>query len=375
MNLLLVAPRYWPSLGGVETHVAEVAPRLARQGIDVTVLCVEDSGRLPAFEERDGVRIRRVRPWPGAGDSRFAPGIYRIVVTGAWDVVHCQGYQTLVAPLAMLAALRAGVPYVVTFHGGWHSSSWRNQAIGLQLRVIRPLLLRARRLVAVAEFEPAFYARLARLPPSHFVRISNGCDLPPAPPAAPPRRVDPLVVSVGRLEAYKGHHKVIAALPHVIEHRPDVRLRIAGSGPDEARLHRLAERLGVTSRVEIGAVTPGDRPAMTELLSQASLVVLLSEFETQPLAALEAIGLGRTVLLARNSGMTELGDRGLARTIATDGAPREVGDAILDLLARPLTPPAHRLTTWDECAAQLAALYRGIAHGGTGDAPGGLPPE
>ena len=34
MRLLMVTPRYFPMMGGVETHVYEVARRLARRGVE-----------------------------------------------------------------------------------------------------------------------------------------------------------------------------------------------------------------------------------------------------------------------------------------------------------------------------------------------------
>ena len=103
-RLLLVSARYFPYTGGVETHVYEVAHRLVRAGVAVTVLTTDPSGHLPASEQVAGVQIRRVRAWPANKDYYFAPGIYHTIVGGSWDVIHCQGYHTLVAPLAMLAA-------------------------------------------------------------------------------------------------------------------------------------------------------------------------------------------------------------------------------------------------------------------------------
>src|SRR5438552_13435202 len=107
LRVLMVAARYFPIIGGVETHVYEVARRLARASVEVTVLTTDLSGQLPTVEESEGVQIRRVRAWPKNKDYYLAPGIYRIITQGRWDLVHCQGYHTMVAPLAMLAAWRA----------------------------------------------------------------------------------------------------------------------------------------------------------------------------------------------------------------------------------------------------------------------------
>ena len=66
----------------------------------------------------------------------------------------------------MLRAIILRVPFVVTFHGGGHSSGLRNRLRRLQRRLMRPLLRRAARLVAVARFEIDEYSRELRLPPT-----------------------------------------------------------------------------------------------------------------------------------------------------------------------------------------------------------------
>jgi glycosyltransferase involved in cell wall biosynthesis len=353
----MVTPRYFPDMGGVEIHVAEVSRRLARAGADVTILTTDRTGRLPSSEQSDGVSIRRVRAWPTQRDYYFAPGIARVMSTSAWDVVHCQSYHTLVAPLAMLAARRANIPYVVTFHGGGHSSRIRTAQRGVQWALLRPLLARASRLIAIAKFEIALYGSRLRLPSDRFVFIPNGADLARAP-EAPPAPIDgTLIVSVGRLERYKGHHRVIAALPEVLNRRPDARLRIVGAGPYEPDLRRLAHNLGVLDRVEIGPIPPTDRQGMAATLAGAALVTLLSDYETHPIAAIEALALGRPVLVTHTSGLGELADRGLARSVPLGSSPTEVASAMLEQLRHPLVPAAVDLPSWDDCAAKLLQLY------------------
>ena len=58
------------------------------------------------------------------------------------------------------------MPYVVTFHGGGHSSRLRNLLRVRQRAVLRPLLARAAALVAVASFEVDGYAAELRVPRS-----------------------------------------------------------------------------------------------------------------------------------------------------------------------------------------------------------------
>jgi glycosyltransferase involved in cell wall biosynthesis len=174
---------------------------------------------------------------------------------------------------------------------------------------------------------------------------------------------EPLIASVGRLERYKGHHRILAALPKIIETRPDVRLWIAGEGPYESDLKQMANRLGVADRVEIGSIPAADREAMAAALSRASLVVLLSDYETHPMAALEALALGCPVLVLATSGLQELAERGWARSVPLNSSPEEIAAAALGQLAHPLVPDHVDLPTWDACAVQLLALYENVLKG------------
>jgi glycosyltransferase involved in cell wall biosynthesis/GT2 family glycosyltransferase len=358
LRVLVVTPRFPPDIGGVERHVHEVTRRLAARGCDVTVLCTDRTRKLPPTETIDGVTVRRVAAWPRRRDLYFAPRIWTAMGEDAWDLVHVQSYHTLVAPLAMWRARRLGVPYVVTFHGGGHSSRLRRAVRGTQRRALAPLVRGAARLIAVARFEVPWYSAEFDVDPDRFALIPNGTEPPAAVADRPPDGA--VVASIGRLERYKGHHRAVAAFAHVSRVRPDARLWIVGTGPAEAALRRQVADLGLGGCVVFRSTPIGDPEAMTSLLASTRAVVCLSDFETHPLAALEAIAARRPVLVTATSGLRELADEGLAHAVPADAGDTTIAAAIVALLdADP--PPAVDLSTWDDCATALLALYRDVA--------------
>jgi dienelactone hydrolase len=54
------APKAFPCMGGIETHVHEVSRALAALGYAVMVLSTGPTGALPVREDHDGVRMIRV---------------------------------------------------------------------------------------------------------------------------------------------------------------------------------------------------------------------------------------------------------------------------------------------------------------------------
>ena len=360
LRILFLAQRYFPYMGGLETHVYEVARRMVEAGIEVTVLTTDTSGTLPATDEVNGVRIERVRAWPAERDYYFAPGLYRAVQRGDWDVIHCQGIHTLFAPLAMFAAWRSGRPYVVSFHSGGPPNSLRRAARRAQWTMLRPLLARAQRLVAVSKSEIVSFGRDLGLSADHFAIIRNGSEMPTVPDVAAHREPGTVIVSPGRLQEYKGHHRLIAALPYILIARPDARLLILGAGPYEAELRRLARETGVAERVEIRSIPPERRDEMAATLAGADLVALLSEYEAHPIAVLEALALRLSVLVADTSGFRELAEEGLVRAIPLESNPSAIAEAVLRQLTDPLDPGELHLPTWDDCTRELLDLYRDV---------------
>ena len=360
-RVLMVTPRSPLSQGGVERHVMEVSRRLAATGVEVEVICADPELKAPRAETRDGVRIRTLRAWPRGRDWFFAPGIWRQMGREKWDLVHVQSYHTLVAPLAMLRALTLRIPYVVTFHGGGHSSELRNRVRRLQMRLLRPLLRRAARLVAIARFEIEQYGEALGVPPQRWAFIPNGTDLSfSAADLAGAEPATPTLASIGRLERYKGHHRVLAAFPAVLEREPEARLLIVGKGPHEEELQRQVEELGLAERVEITSVPSDDPGGMAALLGRVSLVVLMSEFESHPLVALEAAAARRRLLVAEAGGLREIAEDGFGRGIPLDSTPEQIAAAAVEELGKPLPQVSPRLTSWDECAAALLDLYGSV---------------
>lgn len=232
---------------------------------------------------------------------------------------------------------------------------------------MRPLLANASALIGVSHFEADYFRSFLHLPAEKFAVISNGSSLPPLPAGKrTPSNQGTLITSVGRLERYKGHQRLITALPEIRSWRPDARLLILGSGPYEGALRALASRINMSEFVEIRSVPASKRQEMAELLSQSALVALLSEYEGNPLAVIEALSLQRPVLVTETSGLKELADQGLARAIPLQSSPEEVALAVRRQIEEPVLPPSSfALPTWDSCADQLQEVYHAAVRSAT----------
>jgi glycosyltransferase involved in cell wall biosynthesis len=362
MRVLMTTPSFDPYIGGIERHVMEVAPRLARAGFAITVATTVADFRLlnklPREELKDGYHVIRVRAWPPRGDWYIAPRLWRLIGNGHWDLIHCQGAHTWVPVVSMLAARRYHIPYVVTLHTGGTSSKARRLFRDAQWRALAPLLAHASGIIAVSEFEAKMMARVSRISRERISVIPNGVDIEQLsrPKAVGP----PIIVSSGRLERYKGHQHAIDALPILRRKYPEAELVILGEGPYKEELVRRAQMNGVPHAVTIKAIPLSDRRAMTAELHRASVVVLLSEYESQGIAVLEALALGKPVLVADTSALREFGEKGMARMVPVGATPSVVAKAIGDQIEQPIEFECPPLMTWDDVSEEVGNLYRRV---------------
>jgi glycosyltransferase involved in cell wall biosynthesis len=244
---------------------------------------------------------------------------------------------------------------VVTLHSGGHSSAFRRRIRPLQAFVLRPLFVRAAALVGVSVFEAELFAGRLRVPRGLFTVIPSGVELPAIPERGPPP-TEPLILSIGRLELYKGHHRLIHALPALRQARPAIRVRLVGSGPLKPDLRALADQLGVGDALEIAPVAAGRREELARLIQKAAAVVMLSDYESQALSVQEALALRKAVLVNDSTALGELINHPNVRAVDREASAAGIAEALLALLDTPLAP-APVMPGWDDCAAALWDLY------------------
>ena len=361
LKILLVSHKFPPFIGGIEMHTFEVGRRMAARGHSVTVLTGDPTGKLAREEFVAGMRVLRVAAYPRSSDIFFAPSVYREVVRATWDIIHVQGFHTFVPPIAMLGAVRGSAAFVITFHSGGHSSPMRNLIRGVQRAILRPLIVRAAKLIAVSEFEADHFARGLRVRRDRIIVVPNGAEIGAPLEVAPPDPNRPVILTVGRLERYKGHQRVIAAFGELLKKRPEAELRVLGEGPYKPQLLELVRTLGLESRVTIGGIPPEERQQMGAVLSKASVIVLLSDYEAHPVAALEAISVGLPVLASNSTGFAEMAARGLLRGIDPNSSSRVIADAIIEQIDRPATRGRQiAINNWDDCASNLLEVYHDV---------------
>ncbi len=359
MRLLLIAPEFPPSVGGMATNAARLSALLSVRGHEVRVL-TERQNSADRAAQRHAVVTPCLR-------GRYAADVRRIRrEMGKWaaDAVLLGN-----AGFARLA-LETRVPVVARTVGNDVYSAWIGPALPLRFlawRLPGPLgaRLRAldqqrrtaliagglRRCEAVMCNSAYTRARLAEmgLPPQILHVVPGGVDTDAFRPAEPARRggepdSEIILGAAGNLKPIKGFHLAIEALARLAGEWPGLSLLIAGEGGERPALERRAAELGIGDRVRLlGDLSLEEMPAFYRRLDlylqpsvpihQAQSGVRLEESMGRALAEAQASGL--PVIGSRSGGIPEMVDDGNSGLIVEHGDAGALAAAINSLLRQP----------------------------------------
>lgn len=353
LSLLLVCSRYQPR--GSSLYTRRLLRGLAGEGIEATVLTAR-AGAL-AEERSNEVRVIEQPRLDNPLLGRVALSLVLPKLTASPpDVIHAQSRSNLGRARWLARVLDR--PLVVTVHHHLRANDRFRTDRGCQ------------RVLAVSESVKTDILRRSRCPESLVEVIPTGVEFWPdehAPPPLSPERV-PVVGTAGPLEAIKGFPFFLGAARRVVDSGRDVEFVVAGSGPEEGNLRRMARDLGLADRVTF-VPYGGD---FVDSLSAMDLFVLPSLQQGLGTIMLEAMSLGRAVIASGVGGVYSVVKDGETGLIVPPSDHQALARRILELLdhperARELGQTARQLVRTQFSAKRMVddtvRVYRDIVAG------------
>jgi phosphatidylinositol alpha-1,6-mannosyltransferase len=338
---LLLTFNFPPHGGGIARMMGELARRYPPQSLLVSTGTYEHSAAsdaaIPQPVDRVGIRATRLRTINGLALWTARAG--RLARRHGFGFAWCGELKPAGYPAWWLAR-RHGIPYGVVVHGTElllldhkiRASRFKRWTAGGLVTGATVLAANsswtagvARRLYDLLD-RPDLAARVRVVPlgtePAQF---RPGLD---ARPVRAKYALDggPWLLTVARLEWHKGIDTVIRALPAIRAAHPGTRYAVAGVGPRQGELERLAGEAGVRHAVAfLGFVPDEELPA---LYNAADLYVGVSRYHD-----LLAEGFGISLVEASASGIAVVGGR-------SGGVPDAVRDGETGILVDPEDPAA-----------------------------------
>ena len=372
MKVLWCTPTFWPEPSGPAVLGAELALALHGRGHEIVVVAERESRQVAEEDRLEGVPVVRVAMH--AAVASRDPGRIEKVWTEARrvaealrpDLIHVHS-PAPIALLALRAKARFGVPLLVTKH----EMLWPSASAGPETLVGRVLREAARIACCSQSVLDELRAREPDLAERLFL-VRNALPEPPVSagePVAPP-----LLVSVGRLVAGKGHDVAIELTARLRRAGRPVRLAIAGSGPEEERLRLLARETGIAADVDLMGPLP--REGVRALLAASSVVLMPSASEGLPLVAIEAAQAGRPVVAFGVGGVAEVVRDGETGFVVPPGDVDALAAKVFELIDNPGSAArfgrlAHDLIrrefSWEPFVHAYDLCYRQVLDARTGE--------
>ena len=355
-RIAYVTSHFPPQVGGVETHVSHLATEVAAMGWETEVLVPQPLTAAAPLERIEGVLVRRFaltlrsRAFPA---SRELLRFLRAPDT-PYDIVHAHNYHGLPA---LMAALSGHRPLVFTphYHGTGHSRVAR--ILHHPYRPLgRLLFARADAVIAVSAAEAALIVRNFPEVEDRITVIGNGIETDAIVAADPFEVPERILLSIGRLEDYKGVDRALAALSAL---PVDFALQVVGDGPAKDRLERLADELGLSARVTFAGHLPEED--VRRWLRTADVLISMSEREAFGITLAEAAVSGAGVVASDIPAHRELASHvggARIRLMPLDAEPDRIAAAILAAADDDRTPALHAALSWREVAERSVAIYR-----------------
>lgn len=288
LRVLALVTDAYGGRGGIAQYNRDFLTMLAETGATSSITVLPRNAPDPVVTP-PAIKQARHR----SGRIAYILAALRIALSERADVVFCGHLYSL--PLAWLIARLSRARLVVQTHGieAWPRPSWLN----------RITLEDADLVLCVSRYTRACILGWARIAPERVLVLPNTVSESFTPGEASALRAawqlegKRVLLTVGRMdssERYKGHDRVIAAIPYLVASGHDIVYVVLGGGDDVARLKVFAENQGIAERVRF--MGSAKLPTLIAAYRMADVFVMPSTGEGFGIAFLEAMACGTPAL-------------------------------------------------------------------------------
>jgi len=295
MRVLMAAGVY--SLGGASTVIENLADKLSKKGVDVTIGALKFK-RIPS---KAGCSVSTLPLHNVSKLKRFIDN---------FDIVHNHH------PITNYLALLSNKPFIYHFHGAPDFGRGNLYRFSM-LSSIKITSHRFDAVIAVSETGRDELERYFSLNKVHV--IYNGVDINLFKPRLEERfrKGAPQYLFVGNLYEHKKVEELISALKELVKAFPKAHLQIVGDGHMCERLKRFVANLKLEDHVEVvGRVSDCELPYY---YASCDVYVTASRWELFGLPLLEAMACGKPVVASSIPPHVEMLTKSKAGTTYTEG--------------------------------------------------------
>ena len=311
-RICMVSDYFYPSVGGVESHIWALSCGLIEKGHSVVVIThiYEDYFGIKEFE--NGLRVYYL-PLKPFYDNNTLPTIFgalstvrRVLMKEQIHIVHGHSSFSSLAQEALLAGRLLGLKVVFTEHSLLFFKFGLGNISAIIINKLLEISLAAcDQCICVSQAVKENLAQRGNINQSQISVIPNGLDSQRFRPDPSQRNSSKIiVVAISRLVYRKGIDLLAQIIPIVCSEHEEVQFLIGGDGPEMYVLKKMVESHSLQSRVSLlGTINTSD---VQSVLVKGDIFLNTSLTEGFCMAVLEAAASGLYVVSTDVGGVSEI---------------------------------------------------------------------
>lgn len=325
-------------LGGTVNHLLHWAKGIDADNYEITLIYFSKKEKEinEKFKSLPGIKLVCLKELNSAR-FLYLPAIiklFNILKREKAHILHNIFIQSDI--LGGVAAFLSGVPVVVSSIEGClipeRTKRWKKIAYKLLYRIVRP---RINRFIAISKATADEIVLDYKVDPKKIEVIHNGIDLSSIKNVKNKTKENGeyLIGAASHLVPEKGIKYLVEAMPMILKDIPSAKLLIAGEGSEEGKLKRLADDLGLSSKVSFLGFVPDIGDFMNTL--HLFIFPSLPGYDGMPWVILEALAFGVPLITTPVGGIPEVVRRDREGAYVEAGNAQQIARAVKYVYSNP----------------------------------------
>ncbi|OYR48485.1 hypothetical protein DJ73_19385 [Halorubrum sp. Ea1] len=363
MRIHLITSNFPPEVGGIETHVYQLAKNLAKDH-DVEVLWITESNNTPQHEE---LSVQKIPPYTYT--KRTIPNvmlrgkkILENINTFDPDIIHSHNIGHNIS----ISLINPDVPVVFTNH----SSQFLSEFYRGRYRD----MLKFKLSFGYADYciTPSEELRKAtrKITETPVIEIPNGVNIERFHPKAEEAKIpeysteDFIVLTTRRFERKNGMRYLAEAIPRT---NKQIKYVLLGDGAEREKVQQSIESNNAMYRVSMPGTVPNEQ--IHKYYSRADVCIMPSLKEAVSISALESMATGTPLIGTKVGGLPEIISDGENGLLVPPKDPEAISKAInelysspniLDRMSRNARDTVRKRYSWETITKNTIEIYENV---------------
>ncbi len=322
-----------PLYGGAEKHMLLLAKSLNRKNFNPIIVCRKSKNLEKWCKELAKNKIETIiTDTPNKNSPSNLTQLNKIIKKHKPEIIHAHIWNPVACKYAFAAAWLNNIPLVTTEHDPFpltgHKKIYKKLTLG-----------QCKRIITVSLANQTLFNDLYPASANKTITIHNGIEKASTELSEQHKhhlkkddfhagQETKIVFSAGALHPRKGYKYLINAFKKVVNKVDNVKLVIAGSGPERNKLEKLIKNL----RLEKKVILLGQRDDIEKLMLASNIFVLPSLKEAFGIVVLEAMQNGLPIIASNVGGIPEIISSEKLGLLVKPGQKDSLSKALIKLL-------------------------------------------